>query len=131
DPAQPDRRPHGPEGPIGERNMAKGKTKKAKAKISPRRAKKVKAKPALARKSPGKLKLTILTGPYESVRALLDGTVKAKGIELSPFSYPGGRDIHTLVATGRGADINEFNGGQYCIVKDQDLLDVVGIPVFL
>ena len=88
-------------------------------------------KPALARRTPGKLKLTILTGPYESVRALLDGTVQPKGIELSPFKYPGGRDIHTLVATGQGADINEFNGGQYCILKDQEKLDVVGIPVFL
>src|SRR3954470_6713284 len=72
-----------------------------------------------------------MTGPYESVRALLDGTVQPKGIRLEPFSYPGGRDIHTRVAVGKGADINEFNGGQYCIVKDQELLDVVGIPVFL
>ena len=27
--------------------------------------------------------------------------------------------------------INEFNGGQYCILQDQEKLPVVGIPVFL
>jgi 4,5-dihydroxyphthalate decarboxylase len=111
--------------------MAKAKAKKAKSKAKAKTKARVAIKKPAARPAPGKLKLTIMTGPYESVRALLDGTVQPKGIRLEPFKYPGGRDIHTLVATGKGADINEFNGGQYCIVKDQNLLDVVGIPVFL
>ena len=88
------------------------------------------AKPAIARRSPGKLKLTMMTGNYETVRALKDGTVQAKGIELIIGGYPGGRDIHTKVAVGEGCDINEFNGGQYCIVKDKGR-DIIGIPVFL
>ena len=88
------------------------------------------AKPALARRSPGKLKLSMMTGQYEIVRALLDGTVQPKGIELVQASYPGSRDIHTRVAVGDGADINEFNGGQFCIVKDMGR-DIIGIPVFL
>ena len=88
------------------------------------------AKPAIARRSPGKLKLTMMTGNYEIVRALKDGTVQPKGIELIMGGYPGGRDIHTKVATGEGCDINEFNGGQYCIVKDKGR-DIIGIPVFL
>jgi 4,5-dihydroxyphthalate decarboxylase len=114
--------------------MAKTKTKtKSKMKAAKPEAKPeagAQAKPALARESPGKLKLSIMTGPYEIVRALYDGSVQPKGIELAPFSYPGGRDIHTRVAVGKGADINEFNGGQYCIVKDKGR-DIVGIPVFL
>ena len=132
--------------------MAKGKKKKAGAavrankKTTPRKApaKKVSAKPAsrksaatrtaakpaLARRSPGKVKLSMMTGKYEIVRALLDGTVQPKGIEIVPARYPGSRDIHTRVAVGDGADINEFNGGQYCIVKDMGR-DIIGIPVFL
>ena len=134
--------------------MAKGKSKKkagasvsVKKKVAARKATPKKApakpasrksavagksagKPALARRSPGKLKLSMMTGKYEIVRALLDGTVQPKGIEIVPARYPGSRDIHTRVAVGDGADINEFNGGQYCIVKDMGR-DIVGIPVFL
>lgn len=84
----------------------------------------------VARRTPGKLRLSMMTGNYEIVRALKEGTVQPKGIELVPADYPGGRDIHTRVAQGRGADINEFNGGQYCIVKEQGR-DIIGIPVFL
>jgi len=123
---------------------AKKAAKKAKpaasraAKRAPARpAKKARSKarvrriaPAPARRSPGKLKLTFLTGDYEIVRALKDGTVQPKGIELVPFVFPGSRAIHSHVATGKGADINEFNGGQYCIVKERGR-DIVGIPVFL
>jgi 4,5-dihydroxyphthalate decarboxylase len=119
--------------------MAKSKSKKAAAKKpaagkpSTRKAaasSRPAAKPALARRSPGKLKLTMMTGNYEIVRALKDGTVQPKGIELVIGGYPGGRDIHTKVAVGEGCDINEFNGGQYCIVKDKGR-DIIGIPVFL
>jgi 4,5-dihydroxyphthalate decarboxylase len=74
--------------------------------------------------------MTMLTGNYEIVRALKEGQIQPKGIRLEMYRYPGGRDIHTQVAVGKGADINEFNGGQYCIVKDQGR-DIVGIPVFL
>ncbi|MCC6473020.1 MAG: ABC transporter substrate-binding protein [Burkholderiales bacterium] len=82
-------------------------------------------------RSPGKLRLSMLTGDYEIVRALKDGTVKPEGIDLVIGGYPGSRDIHTKVAVGAGCDINEFNGGQYCVVKDQGLRDIIGIPVFL
>ena len=107
--------------------------RKAAAKPAARRTAPSSARPAgppLARKSPGKLRLSMMTGSYEIVRALKDGTVQPEGIELAMADYPGGRDIHTRVAAGRGADINEFNGGQYCIVKEQGRA-IVGIPVFL
>jgi len=125
------RRP-APQKPTAKKLAAKRSApKKAAAKkAAPRSGAKATGKPALARLSPGKLKMTIMTGKYEIVRALLDGTVQPKGIELVPFSYPGSRDIHTRVATGEGADINEFNGGQYCIVKEKGR-DIIGIPVFL
>jgi 4,5-dihydroxyphthalate decarboxylase len=109
---------------------APGKKASAKPASKKRAATRTAAKPALARRSPGKVKLSMMTGKYEIVRALLDGTVQPKGIEIVPARYPGSRDIHTRVAVGDGADINEFNGGQYCIVKDMGR-DIVGIPVFL
>ncbi len=110
----------------------KAPAKKVSAKPASRKsaATRTAAKPALARRSPGKVKLSMMTGKYEIVRALLDGTVQPKGIEIVPARYPGSRDIHTRVAVGDGADINEFNGGQYCIVKDMGR-DIIGIPVFL
>ena len=110
----------------------KAPAKKVPAKPASRKsaATRTAAKPALARRSPGKVRLSMMTGKYEIVRALLDGTVQPKGIEIVPARYPGSRDIHTRVAVGDGADINEFNGGQYCIVKDMGR-DIIGIPVFL
>lgn len=83
------------------------------------------------RTSPGKLRLTMLTGDYEIVRALKDGTVKPEGIELVITDYRGASEIHSRVATGKGADINEFNGGHYVVQKARGREDFIAIPVFL
>src|SRR4051794_28044985 len=40
------------------------------------------AKKTASRAAPGKVRLTIMTGNYEIVRALKDGTVQPKGIDL-------------------------------------------------
>ena len=76
------------------------------------------------------LKLTVLCGDYEIVRALREGIVKPKGIDLEFVSSPGHRDIHRLVAQDQGADINEFNGGQYVMAKSIGR-PFTAIPVFL
>jgi len=65
----------------------------------------------------GKLKLSMMIGDYEIVRALKDGTVRPKGIELVVADYPGTRAIHDKVAEGDACDINEFNGGAYVVQK--------------
>ena len=88
------------------------------------------AKPAIARPSPGKVRLTMMTGEYEIVRALKDGTVKPKGIDLVMGGFPGTEHIHGQVEQGRGCDINEFNGGAYVIAKQQGR-DFTSLPVFL
>jgi len=77
-----------------------------------------------------KLKLTMLCGEYEMVRALREGRVKPKGIDLEFIRYPGTRDIHTLVAQDRGADINEYNGGAYVMAKSLGR-SFTALPVFL
>jgi 4,5-dihydroxyphthalate decarboxylase len=77
-----------------------------------------------------KLKLTVLCGEYEIVRALREGVVKPKGIELEFVRFPGTRDIHAHVAQARGADINEYNGGAYVMAKALGR-PFTAIPVFL
>ena len=83
------------------------------------------------RTAPGKLRLTMLTGDYEIVRALKDGTVKPEGIDLVVADYRGASEIHSRVATGKGADISEFNGGHYVVQKAHGREDFTAIPVFL
>ena len=83
-----------------------------------------------ARPAPGKVRLTMMTGEYEIVRALKDGTVKPKGIDLVMGGFPGTEHIHGQVEQGQGCDINEFNGGAYVIAKQQGR-DFTSLPVFL
>jgi 4,5-dihydroxyphthalate decarboxylase len=73
----------------------------------------------------------MMTGGYEIVRALQDGTVQPKGIELVVGGYPGTRGIHDQVAHGQACDINEYNGGHYVVQKAHGRADITAIPVFL
>jgi len=110
---------------------AKAKAKsKAKAKAPARKAA-GRVKKVAARRPAGKLRLTMLTGDYEIVRALKDGTVAPKGIELVQGSFPGTSAIHDRVAHNRACDINEFNGGHYVVQKAHGRDDIIAIPVFL
>src|SRR6185437_7671438 len=84
-----------------------------------------------AQRAAGKLKLSMLTGSYEIVRALKDGTVQPEGIELVVDRYPGTRSIHDKVAAGEACDINEYNGGHYVVQKAHGRDDITAIPVFL
>ena len=76
------------------------------------------------------LKLTVLCGPYEMVRALREGTVRPKGIDLEFVRCPGGGEIHEMVARDEGADVNEFNGGAYVMAKSLGR-KFTALPVFL
>ena len=80
---------------------------------------------------PRKLRLSMMVGDYEIVRALKDGSVKPKGIELVIGKYPGTRAIHDRVAAGEACDINEFNGGAYVVQKHSGREDITALPVFL
>jgi 4,5-dihydroxyphthalate decarboxylase len=93
--------------------MARGKTRKP------------------AHRSPGKLRLSMMVGSYEIVRALKEGAVQPKDIELVVADYPGTRDIHDRVARGEACDINEFNGGAYVVQKHHGRGDITALPVFL
>ena len=86
--------------------------------------------PAIARRTAAKVRLTMMIGDYEIVRALKDGTVKPKGIDLVMGDFPGADYVHDQVEGGKGCDINEFNGGAYVIAKQQGS-DFTALPVFL
>jgi 4,5-dihydroxyphthalate decarboxylase len=111
------------------RTIAKAASKAA-AKRTGARATRKNVTKSLGRAA-GKLKLSMMTGNYEIVRALKDGTVKPKGIDLVIGHYPGTSDIHSRVAAGEACDINEFNGGHYVVQKAHGRDDFTAIPVFL
>jgi 4,5-dihydroxyphthalate decarboxylase len=108
----------------------KAPARKAAKKAVPKKATAKKTAPK-AKRASGKLRLTMLTGGYEIVRALQDGTVQPKGIELVIGGYPGTRSIHDQVAHGKACDINEYNGGHYVVQKAHGRDDITAIPVFL
>jgi 4,5-dihydroxyphthalate decarboxylase len=110
--------------------VRKAPARKAAKKAAPKKAAAKKAAPK-AKRDAGKLRLTMLTGGYDIVRALQDGTVQPKGIELVIGGYPGTRSIHDHVAAGKACDINEFNGGHYVVQKAHGRDDITAIPVFL
>jgi len=103
-----------------------------KAKAKPRARKRAGAKlAARPRRVARKLRLSMLTGDYEIVRALKDGTVAPKGVELVQGKFPGTGAIHDRVAANRACDINEYNGGHYVVQKAHGRDDITAIPVFL
>ena len=108
----------------------KAPARKAVKKAAPKKAAAKKTAPK-AKRASGKLRLTMMTGGYEIVRALQDGTVQPKGIELVIGGYAGTRGIHDQVAHGKGCDINEYNGGHYVVQKAHGRSDITAIPVFL
>jgi 4,5-dihydroxyphthalate decarboxylase len=77
-----------------------------------------------------KLKLTVLTGEYESVRALREAEATVEGVEFVFPSYPGLGEIHYQVAGGEACDIGEFNAPAYITAVSQGL-PMAGIPIFL
>ncbi len=108
----------------------KAAPKQATKKAAPKKAAAKKAAPK-AKRVASKLRLTMMTGGYDIVRALQDGTVQPKGIELVIGGYSGTRGIHDQVASGKACDINEFNGGHYVVQKAHGRDDFTAIPVFL
>ncbi|HVA11714.1 MAG TPA: hypothetical protein VNF99_00555, partial [Stellaceae bacterium] len=116
---------------IARKTAPRGAVPKAAAGRGAPARKSKKAAAPKAKRAPGKLRLTMMTGGYEIVRALQDGTVQPKGIELVIGGYPGSRGIHDKVAHGQACDINEYNGGHYVVQKAHGRDDITAIPVFL
>jgi 4,5-dihydroxyphthalate decarboxylase len=75
------------------------------------------------------LKLTMTCGPYDRARALIDGTVKADGIDLEVHVNPSpGR--HTKI-DGKEFDAAEFYSGTYIADLHSKSLGYMAIPIFV
>ncbi len=75
------------------------------------------------------LKLTMTCGPYDRARALIDGTVKADGIDLEIHVNPSpGR--HTKI-DGKEFDAAEFYTGTYIADLHYKSLGYTAIPIFV
>jgi 4,5-dihydroxyphthalate decarboxylase len=75
------------------------------------------------------LKLLMSCGPYDRAKALIDGTVKAEGVELEVYVNPDpGR--HTA-SGGREFDVAEFYTGLYIADLHYKSLGYTAIPIFV
>ena len=77
-----------------------------------------------------KLALSLACGDYEITRPLIDGTVKADGIDLTILTGAGSRERHWRMARGSEYDICEFNACAYFMARDRGVR-WNAIPVFL
>lgn len=79
---------------------------------------------------PKKLDLTFACGNYESVRALLDGTVEVDGVDLNILTDMDSATRHWRFLRNKEFDVAEVSGSSYLAARDRDW-PVRAIPVFL
>lgn len=78
----------------------------------------------------GKLKLTVACGDYDIVRALMDRTVEADGLDLVMLTGMGSRERHWRMARKLEFDVCELNVGAYFMARYRNV-PITAIPVFL
>ncbi len=79
---------------------------------------------------PNKLRLTLATGDYESIRALKEGAVVVDGVELNVLTDMDSSTRHWRMLRNRDFDVCELSLSSYLAAKDQGY-DLEAIPVFL
>ncbi len=77
-----------------------------------------------------KLELTLACGPYESVRALIDGTIAPDGVEFNVLTNMDSSTRHWRMLRNREFDVCELSMSSYLVAKDQGY-PLTAIPVFL
>lgn len=77
-----------------------------------------------------RLELTLACGPYESVRALIDGTVVPDGVECNVLTDMDSATRHWRMLRNREFDVCELSMSSYLVAKDQGY-PLTAIPVFL
>ncbi len=76
-----------------------------------------------------KVRLTLAIGPYDHVRDFVDGTVRAKGIDLIALNLPI-EEIFYRFTRFREWDVSEMSFGKYVSLKSQNDRSITAIPVF-
>lgn len=79
---------------------------------------------------PKNLSLTLACGDYEIVRALKDGIVEPKGIDLTILTHMDASTRNWRFLRKREFDVAEVSGVSYLMARDQGL-PLAAIPVFL
>jgi len=77
-----------------------------------------------------KLNLTFACGNYESVRALMDGTVEVDGVDLTILTDMDSATRHWRFLRNKEFDVAEVSSSSYLVARDRDW-PVRAIPVFL
>ena len=77
-----------------------------------------------------KLRLSVACGDYDSVKALKEGSVEARGLELIFLTDMGPRERHWRLARKMQFDVCEENVGAYFMARERGD-PITGIPVFL
>lgn len=75
------------------------------------------------------IKLTLAIGPYDHVRDLIDGTVRAKGIDITALNLPV-EEIFYRFTRFREWDVSEMSFGKYVSLVSQNDCSITAIPVF-
>ena len=77
-----------------------------------------------------KLELTLACGPYESVRALIEGTVAPDGVQFTVLTNMDSSTRHWRMLRNHEFDVCELSMSSYLVAKDQGY-PLTAIPVFL
>src|SRR5215471_4633016 len=77
-----------------------------------------------------RLELSLACGDYELTRPLMEGVVKADGIDLTVLTHRGSRERHWRMARSNEYDVCEFNACAYFMARDRGI-PWTAIPVFL
>lgn len=77
-----------------------------------------------------RIQLTIACDEFDIVRPLIDGTVKADGLDLVFVTQLTVPERHAGMLKDRAFDVCEFNSSTYFIARDQGVA-LTAIPVFL
>ena len=75
------------------------------------------------------LRLTLAMGPYDHMRDLVDGTVRAEGIDLIALNLPIEEMFYRFIRF-REWDISELSFGKYVSLRSQNDRSIAAIPVF-
>lgn len=76
-----------------------------------------------------RIHLTLACGDYDINRALIDGTVRPQGVELTVVTEPSPQR-HWRMGRHREYDVCEFSLGSYLTMVDEGVRDLVAIPAF-
>ncbi len=76
-----------------------------------------------------RIALSLACGAYDINRALVDGSVKPQGIDLTVITEPSPQR-HWRMGRHLEYDVCEFSLGSYLTMLDQGIRDVVAIPAF-